>query len=159
MQRRYADPDDETGDCLAACVASIMELTLDEVPDFCSLPVKARKSWVQQMDEWFEARGWGIVYTDKVDPYPSIHNCTTIINLRNPEPFQHMVHSVVGEVGKKTYKRLKGSDAVMIQESFKIIHDPHPNSLLTAQHTIVGFYFLIPPMPNQPQQESTYPIK
>ena len=44
-----------TGNCFAACVASILELDIDEVPNFCGL--YDAESWEAFFDEWLCERG------------------------------------------------------------------------------------------------------
>lgn len=46
------NPDSIGGNCFQACVASIFELPLDEVPHFCSS--QTDDSWFLQFDSWCE---------------------------------------------------------------------------------------------------------
>lgn len=43
----------EEGNCFAACVASILELTIEEVPNFCLAPGE----WFVAFEEWLADRG------------------------------------------------------------------------------------------------------
>ena len=52
-QTKFSYPD---GNCFAACVASILELSLDEVPDFRG------DDWFEQWQEWLAARNLYLVY-------------------------------------------------------------------------------------------------
>lgn len=54
----------ETGDCFAACIASLLELRLEEVPNFmASTPdgVTLDPAAARDLDEWFIARGFHYV--------------------------------------------------------------------------------------------------
>ena len=53
-QTAFGGPDSPTpGDCFRACVASILELPIDEVPHFC-----AAEEWIPPLQAWFRERGW-----------------------------------------------------------------------------------------------------
>lgn len=51
LQRRLT----EDGDCLTACIASILEYDYDEVPDFA---LKADFEWWQGVQQWLGMRGF-----------------------------------------------------------------------------------------------------
>lgn len=53
----------EQGNCFAACVASILEIKLDEVPNFCAKP----DGWWLRFLRWMSDRGWGVIVLDLVD--------------------------------------------------------------------------------------------
>jgi hypothetical protein len=46
---------DGKGNCFTACVASILELSIDEVPDFCVL--YGDKEWWIELEKWLALRG------------------------------------------------------------------------------------------------------
>lgn len=49
------------GNCLQACLASILELTLDDVPNFCSTDLGPAEEWCQRMQQWLNdeyGMGW-----------------------------------------------------------------------------------------------------
>ncbi len=50
------DPE-STGNCFAACVASILELPLEEVPNFCALD-----TWFKDFEKWLNDRGLTRLY-------------------------------------------------------------------------------------------------
>lgn len=58
-----------TGDCFAACVASILELGIDEVPNFCGL--YSAETWEDHFDEWLEERGLYAVSVNIGEEFPS----------------------------------------------------------------------------------------
>ena len=49
---------DGNGNCFQACVASILELTLNEVPHFCR---DYGKDWVWQTGKWLQKWGLNII--------------------------------------------------------------------------------------------------
>lgn len=50
----------ERGNCLQACVASLLDLPIEQVPNFC----EARQSgeWFEPFMGWLRERGWTAVY-------------------------------------------------------------------------------------------------
>lgn len=46
-------PPQERGDCYKACVASILELPMDEVPDYQEMPLEDAEAWRQAWKDWF----------------------------------------------------------------------------------------------------------
>lgn len=92
------------GNCLAACVASILDLDISEVPNFRLSP----DAW-ESMQEWLSLRGLCAVRVSLgsiVRAKPGLSCIVTGNSPRNP-----VLHAVVG--------RWDGESAV-------IIHDPHP---------------------------------
>lgn len=55
------DPTKETGNCFAACIASILEIPLDEMPNFHS------EFWADDWIEWLRPRGFSLMTWDLPD--------------------------------------------------------------------------------------------
>lgn len=102
----------KNGNCWAACIASILEVPLEGVPNFCALP----GNWLEKAEEWlrkhheltvlgFRARGEGAFYCR-----PALHHV-----MSGPGP-RGLLHAVVGFQGE-------------------MVHDPHPsrNGLIEAE--------------------------
>lgn len=94
------------GNCLAACVASLLELEIGEVPNFRL----ATDPW-GGMQAWLGARGLFAVRCpadpERIYPTPRVHCILTGPSPRNP-----VAHAVIGEwAGVET----------------RIVHDPHPD--------------------------------
>lgn len=64
------DDPDAWGDCFSACVASILEIELSEVPVFAASPTG---SWFLAFEEWARSRSLGVVvsYTEGAPWYIS----------------------------------------------------------------------------------------
>lgn len=45
------------GNCFAACVASILEIPLEEVPNFCGLHPEPDGTWYREFLRWLSERG------------------------------------------------------------------------------------------------------
>lgn len=106
MQKVY---NSQRGDCFSACVASILELQLDDVPNFHDFD---DKDFSDALDEWFNDRGmvyleFDLTIGDATEFISQLDMVYTIGTIRSPRA-RAIRHAVVCKGGK-------------------IIHDPHPN--------------------------------
>lgn len=85
----------EEGNCLHACIASLLELPLSVV-DF---PLAVQGNWVRPMQDWLSERGWCYTETPaKGVPYFWLPSPLCVLSgpsPRLPAPYQH---AVVGRV-------------------------------------------------------------
>ena len=95
------------GDCFRACVASIMELPIDALPNFCSLP----PDWWERFGQWLRERGWACVEVQLPATFAVPFDTWVIFSGKGP---RGVMHSVVGELKY-------GSP------SATLVHDPHPS--------------------------------
>jgi len=105
MQTLFYDIDG-VGNCFEACVASIFEIDLKDVPNFHG------KNWFIQFFEWLHKKGYtsyGTLYTEKVQNYHGGVDGFFIVAGRSPR----------GD-------HIKGGHAVVYKEG-KLVHDPHPD--------------------------------
>ncbi len=92
------NPEGRPGNCLQACVASILELSLEEVPHFVE---NEEVEWQHAMIQWFKEKGYSIFGTDGL--YKPTGYC--IACGLSERGFRHAVVWKDGE----------------------LIHDPHPS--------------------------------
>lgn len=82
----YAAHDDEhgawAGDCLRACVASIFDLHIEDVPHFAQLDCEGLGDWPLLLDRWCRARGW--ISTTKPASWLDEHTEPCIVGGRSP---------------------------------------------------------------------------
>ena len=100
-QRRI---DSVAGDCFAACVASLLELDLDTVPNF----VAAKGNWIDIANDWAATRNFQFVW------WSASHGCIPAGN-----------HILVGKSPRGDY-----SHAIVVNGpgyAEDIVHDPHPS--------------------------------
>ncbi len=88
----------EDGNCLQACVASLLELDLEEVPHFASFG----EFWFQKMVKWGMDRGFFVLCLDSIPP-PEIYAI-----MGGPSPRGPFSHSVISGPNNE------------------IVHDPYP---------------------------------
>lgn len=92
----------EHGNCVPACIASILERPLDQVPHFAALH---GPYFMKQMRQWFEDQGMGLCYVNgnPITYFAGAHCIAT-----GQSPRGDFLHSVVW-FGRK------------------MAHDPHPS--------------------------------
>lgn len=89
---------DKSGDCLRACICSLLHLTIEEVPHF--IEHKPSSKWFNNMEEWLKKKGYKIQFDcepPKVEYY--------MVWGMSP---RGILHSVIHSDGK-------------------LVHDPHPD--------------------------------
>lgn len=126
--------DPELGDCVKACVASILELPPESVPNFNeekgSDPVRAcsPKQYHQNLIDFLDTLGYGFVsiYNDphfsKTDIVPTIHlpyliGCHCTLSVPS-QKFDNVQHCVVG-------KFVQDENGVITVD---IVHDPNQSN-------------------------------
>jgi hypothetical protein len=106
------------GNCYSACLASILELSVEEVPVFGLGPV----SWLIEAEKWLRAKhgytmiGFDPVVVENFYCRPAMHHLIRGESPRGP-------HAVVGFCGE-------------------IVYDPHPSR--DGLVMVSGYEFLIP---------------
>lgn len=114
------------GDCLRACVASVLELPLDAVPNFCG---DHGDEWFRELRRWSRARGLNplLVHPDYLREDP--HGVCVV---SGQSPRGDWLHSVVYRDGA-------------------LAHDPHPSraGVLTTQDVL----FFVPLDPAEPRPQ------
>jgi|GEM_PF-827209 hypothetical protein len=110
-QELLHDPEKENGDCFRACVATLLGLTLEQVPHFCRKGNDG--NWFNEFQEWLKARGWTCFSVSSGDPdgwFMSVAMSDAVYLLAGPSPrFEGELHQVLARGGE-------------------IIHDPHPDN-------------------------------
>lgn len=131
-QTRFGGPNhpiEEQGNCLAACVATLLSLPLDEVETYLDgVTAEALEArWWERFCSWLRARGMTALYLPWGDPSPEAYTygrpgLAYIANGMGPRGLEH---SVVYCDGKQ-------------------FHDPHPSRAgLTAVTSYIVFLPLL----------------
>lgn len=103
----------EDGNCERAAIASIFEVTLDDVPDFRALDQQG-ESWWWHLSEWCAARG--------VRPL-------RIGNVRGAKDVLPIgAYCVVGGVGPRGIDHSLVGKVKNRWGTIEIVHDPHPEA-------------------------------
>ncbi len=104
------------GNCLSACIASILEIPIDTVPNWAK-----EKNWQQKVNEWLQK--YNLCYlelakSDHLEFFAQDCGCHYIMNGKSPRG--EFWHSVVGRGGK-------------------MVHDPHPENRGLEKIETLGF--------------------
>lgn len=105
MQTLFYDKD-RTGNCFEACLASIFEMDLKDVPNFHG------KNWFVEFWEWLKTKGYttdGSLYNENIENYNGGVDGYFIVAGESPRG-----------------KHIKGGHAVVYKNG-KLAHDPHPD--------------------------------
>ncbi len=121
-----------TGNCFSACLASLLELPLANVPKFM-----AEEDWFRAVNRWLEQ--FNLRFIDikwesnfAIDPLVGGYCILTGSSPRNPEIY----HSIVALVDRNK----EG------QVTFCESHDPHPDrGFLAGEPASIGFLVIIDP--------------
>jgi hypothetical protein len=118
------------GNCLSACLASIMEIPVDVVPNFCYdgaddepfglLPPGS--TWLERLAHWLSNHGWGMMTVDWNEPPTGWILANTYVIASGPNP-DGIFHALVGHVdgGRLDHEKKQWHWDV------KILHDPNPS--------------------------------
>ncbi|MGE4399373.1 MAG: hypothetical protein AB7D29_07620 [Campylobacterales bacterium] len=115
------------GNCFSACVASMLEMDISEVPDFVP---QYGDQWLEHFREWLVPKGLDYFETwpkDIIEYLPKGHMIAT-----GKSPRGDFNHCVI----VKTSEPHENLDLVWI-------HDPHPDNTFLESITWVGFFIKI----------------
>lgn len=109
---------DGKGNCFSTCVACLLRVPVQEVPNFC---VERPSRWLGDCNDWLRKRGWTLLY------------------LRGPEwpPFLLAHHPGLTVVAGGPGPR--GADHCVLMRDGVLLHDPHPDGtgLLQVEDVMV----------------------
>ena len=106
-------------DCLISCLASVLELSPEDLPTLG--PEHNDGSWYDVVQGTVRAMGWELVYTENA-----------------PVPFRPWGHHIAGGPSPRG---CKGGHAVVCLDGY-VIHDPHPSR--AGIPSIEHWYLLFP---------------
>jgi len=135
-QTRFHDPEGKSppGNCWAACLASILEFRLEDVPDLADYwtpDASAAKVWNAYYDAtiaWLAKQNLGFVEAH-FDQYNRDLTDNAWCLIAGPSPRYPVFHSVVGR-------------------NFEVVHDPHPSRAGLAgerREWLFGYVVLLDP--------------
>ena len=110
----------DIGNCFQASVASILELSLDEVPDFCNL--YGDEDWFFKLGEWLTERGLGIISFERP---------------KDDEGWDKSVLKYTAQFQSKIYwigsgPNINGVAHSVVFLGIEMVHDPNPNNQRTG---------------------------
>jgi hypothetical protein len=130
------------GDCFRACIASLLELAIDDVPDFCAEP----GNWEDRLHAWLGDRGLATVEINfgvGQTVYPVTDGTVCIVSgttARHPT----RLHSIIGRVTWDENRQPIGAARPFLV--FEFLHDPHPDGSFLQTCETANFIFAKDPM-------------
>jgi hypothetical protein len=128
----------DNGDCMRACVASLFELDLYDVPHFLE-----QEKWYHSFHGFFKEKGFDLCGDLYNRNYSRLCNPThelfkkekfhepSMLNKRNLLKYESIGGFYMATVFSPKYFNLRdgftNTHAVIIDENFNIVHDPNPN--------------------------------
>lgn len=118
------------GNCMQAAVASVLDLPLDEVPNFSD----AEERWFIETDEWARSRGLGLIHVGKPESVAFMALHCHAVGLWTVAESENECHAVV-----MWFESTPNADGTWSWKS-PVVHDPHPLGLtLTDLREVIFF--------------------
>lgn len=118
------------GNCLPACVASILELDLSAVPNFCA--GEDDGNWVARLASWLAEDGWCAVHCCFVHEDPGVDHDQESIDFI----VTWMKRRKIGYAIVNGYTE-RGLPHSTVWNQGELVHDPHPDPLPLLNMTSV----------------------
>lgn len=118
---------DGAGNCFQAALASVMELPLDDVPNFAGFP---RATWQEELDAWLAARGLALLPLETRRGMPWVPAGSWVL-IVGRSPRGDFAHCIVGHVE---------------EGMFAYAHDPHPSrAFIDGDPTTIWVFLTLDP--------------
>lgn len=117
---------DGKGNCFATCIACILDLRVEDVPNFCGDNPEANGEWLRATNRWLAQYGLRYIeftYGDWVVDSHGVPDCHVIVS--GPGP--------------------RGCDHATVWLNGKIAHDPHPSGDGILEPKFDGFFVALKP--------------
>lgn len=111
LHLNHGQPGAINGDCLRACLATILDLAADDVPHFMASDLD---TWYQRVTDWLKPRGLAWLCMNWPATYmpDQVLNLHPVVMVGGKSPRGPWGHFVVGQIGPHGYR---------------LLHDPHPS--------------------------------
>lgn len=120
------EADQMRGNCFQACMASILELPLEDVPH-----AMMHSDWMERVNIWLASRGLGMV----------------MVNLNTEESYIHPLPAgMIVMIGGRTMRHPSRLHSVVAKTkaggiAWDYIHDPHPDKTFLTEATDITWIF------------------
>ncbi len=120
----------KVGNCMSACIASLLELGIDDVPYFMGTEDEPDDLWKKRINRWAAPYGFSFMHFKTAKGFTEWPPGYYVLTGRSPRG----MHAVVAK-GKK------------------MVHDPHPSR--DGLKSVDGFAVLVPLDPAKPKRNRT----
>jgi len=117
MQTKFGD---KKGNCFAACLASLLEISIEEIPDFFN----KKEYWTKTCNDFLKTKGFCFVdinFDSSEMSYWILRSGYSIVTGSSPR--HNCLHAVVAYQGE-------------------IVHDPHPDKTGIVEAKMIGYICL-----------------
>lgn len=127
FQTRFNGPGG--GNCLSACVASLLELPIEQVPDFNA----SSGYWFRDLVDWCADRDVGVIYMDQGTSLKGIYSKVLCIEVWTVKGIEER-HAIVSKRDLVTKEGLKQWQWRRVR-----VHDPKgkPSALFELQYVLI----------------------
>jgi len=115
----------DDGNCLQACLASILEIPLRTAPD----PCHSGHPWIDALSVWLNRRAWGVVHFDSRDPRRRFcleFDTAWSIAIGKTSRSKNLRHAVVYHNGGLVHDPLPKGNGLSKVEAFLILFPLNP---------------------------------
>ena len=107
FQTRYGKGE---GNCFQAALASLFELKLEDVPDFCNIyETEDSEEWYEKFVEWLRMKGYSSLPVKADDlARPNYKDCFLLVTGKNAKGVNHCVIYLNGKITHNPNKKCKG---------------------------------------------------
>jgi len=113
---------DDCGNCLQACLASIFDFELSDVPHFVHL----YDDWFHPLQDWLA--GYGLYAMKVVNPHPEKDGYERLLGVKG-------CALMFGKSPRGAF------DHIVVSDGGKLAHDPHPTH--AGLESVNGFYVFV----------------
>lgn len=142
MKRIYQTIFGDGGDCFRACIASILEVEIQELPNFCSWK---KETWFQQTAQWLDSEFYCILLRVGIGEEMTYCGQDLAIHDFDPnEPDRYVLQDVKTPRGRlHSIISRYHYDGIVV--SLTPVHDPHPDGgeVWPEHKNMLTFYQLI----------------
>lgn len=130
-QTKYGEGE---GNCFQACLASIFELELEDVPDFCNVYPTKDNTWFNEYTKWLNGKGYSVLTFSLLENSsislngPQLRGCILLVSGKNKNKVQHCTIYRDGECIHNPNKNCTG----IVPEYVDIIFPLNPSE--KAEH-------------------------
>ena len=111
----------DVGNCFSACLASVFDIEINEVPNFYNVAGNDPAAWWGAVRDWLRDRGFGVmsIQADLIDQFEGLF--------------------IVGGESER------GIEHAVLYQNGKIIFDPHPSDVGVKKVTSVDLLYPLDP--------------
>lgn len=124
-QTRFGNDSDAPGNCFSACVASILECSLEDLPDEIAIIAQLKQEYASVWENWPPRFKWGKSWMRLWEQTQAIvrQRGLTMVEVKGPFPSEIPVDVYCIISGQSP----RGLEHSCVGRGLKIIHDPHPS--------------------------------